>query len=383
MLFSFLVLLLSHSPILDFRPLSLGIFPSVLLGKKPKILRSTNITFDQLSTRKSLSLCWNNINFKEMEKALLSPIKKKIPINDYLNIKASPYNPTVFILFLKNGLKAVFKPDRPVDEINSALMAYRFSQFMQWKFVPPTIIRTIDGKKGAVQLFVEGLDGTKYDPKKYLTRLQKSDIFTFYFVTGNFSSRRSHFVFGKHCKEPAIIDNDQMMNDVFIQYGDYPFLRHEIKDLNFSLSNPKEYGQFPLNQVQSVDAEALIGLNKSQFVEKMRGIFTDMEDFNKSYLYKWYNLLIEQGYLDGNFDFVKWRNSYWIKVNFSFFVSHKDFVPSLFSKQTISKLKALNSSIINSFLPHMSVRRETVMGILYRKNVILKESFKAGRSRKN
>lgn len=66
----------------------------------------------------------------------------------------------------------------------SALMAYRFSQFMNFKLVPPTVIREINGKKGIVQLFIDGVNGKSYDAIKKLHPIQKSNIYTFYYVLG-------------------------------------------------------------------------------------------------------------------------------------------------------------------------------------------------------
>ena len=126
--------------------------------------------------------CWNNINFKEIESLLLSSsIQKSTSIYEYLNIPDRKYNLTApLLLSLENGLKAVFKPNRYSDQIKAALMAYQFSQFMGFKFVSPTVTRTINGKNGVVRFFVEETAELQHKFIKNLTPLEKSNIYIFY-----------------------------------------------------------------------------------------------------------------------------------------------------------------------------------------------------------
>ena len=58
-------------------------------------------------------------------------------------------------------------------------MAYRFSQFMDFKFVPPTVTRMIEGKNGVVRFFVEDTGDLQDHFTKTLTPLEKSDIYVF------------------------------------------------------------------------------------------------------------------------------------------------------------------------------------------------------------
>ena len=279
-------------------------------------------------------------------------------MEEYLKIKRSP-NYSGFILFLKGGLKAVFKTKTTVGEGSyySNVLAYRFSQFMNWKLVPPTVIRKINGKKGSVQLFI---DSMKFKPKKltsFLTSVQKSNIFTHYFVLGDYDGKEDNILLGKSCGNPALIDNDSVMESVFILYGDYPFVRYPIGNFKFFVSNYKEFEKFPIDKIQSIS------------IEKIK----ILEHFN--------NLNLYQSYLNikpKKFHFVKWKNSYWVKLNFPYyFPVYKDFLPIVFSKKIISKLKMLNENTLISFLkPGFFISNEKVSGILYRRNIILRESIK-------
>ena len=201
--------------------------------------------------------CWNDIDFEKTEKALLtSPVLKKVLLGEYLKIFIRPENPVIFLLFLKNGLKAVFKPRRPDRSIYAAVMMYHFSQFMKWKLVPPTVVRTIGGEKGSVQLFIEGSRFNRSTEK--LTSIQKSDIFTYYFVSGESDTSSRNILLGKTCGKPALIDNSQIFSDyVYAEYGDYPFLRVKIENLNSSMSSYEDYEKFPVGRVQSVSMKKL------------------------------------------------------------------------------------------------------------------------------
>ena len=314
--------------------------------------------------------CWNDIDFKKTEYQLLtSPILTRISIEEYLKIKQFPGNPEVFILFFKNGLKGVLKPNRSDYQMYFSVMAYRFSQFMEWKLIPPTVVRTIKGETGSVQLFIE----SKTFNKQHLSPIQKSNIFIHYFVTGNKDAKQKHILIGKNCRMPALIDNETAFLNTYIQYGDYPFIQYPIKNLRFALSNIKDYEKFPINKIQSVN---LNQVNSGVKFLKKTFVGLSMEDLNDL------SRMFFDKYSPQNLYFVKWKNSYWIKFNlYQMHLISKEFLPRVFQKKTICKLKSLNSNVLNSFLPSsapFSLSKETIFSILYRRDIILKEAKKFG-----
>ena len=154
--------------------------------------------------------CWNDINFKKIERKLLkSSIIKKIPYYQYyknqemLNgkteesiIKSHTFDHRkrkhqgypLFVLFYRNGLKAIFKRVNSTTEDNypyheyygGIISAYNFARFLGLKIVPPTVIRNVDGKEGVVQLFVENISKIKQRILTVLTLFRKA-IYTFTF----------------------------------------------------------------------------------------------------------------------------------------------------------------------------------------------------------
>lgn len=312
---------------------------------------------------------WYDIDFEKTEKLLFSSnIKKIIPLYEYLNIPDRQFNPTPFLLFLENDLKAVFKPNRYFPRIHSALMAYRFSQFMNFKLVPPTITRTINGKKSLVRFFIEKTDCLQDKFTKNLTPVETSDIYTFYFVLGEWDANKYNVLFETSSGKPVLIDNETSMTASFIPYGDYPFRSFKIKNLNLSIASPEEYENFPCNEIKKLNNYSMAYLQK---------IFYDMTEteFN-NYFMPW--CFERLNFLnDGNMYFVRWNNAYWIKHNFTYYTEiFRNFLPTVFSKKTIDKLQKLNHDIITSFLPDSSIQETIISGILYRRGILLKEAFK-------
>lgn len=279
--------------------------------------------------------CWNDIDFKKVEQLLLiSPIKKKISIKSYNGEK-----PDVFLLFFKNGMKAIFKPERDIMEQASALRGYQLSQVLNFKLIPPTVIRTINGERGMVRFFVEGIPGDRYNLRD-LKSFEKNAIYSFYFILGEIDHAEKDIVIGKNCNRPALFDSDEnMMLFSFIQYGDFPFFRYSIPSLPVIDLNVSDYKQFPFDKVKTVEQISTIEPKKIQNIFSYMP-FDFIEELTDSFDYP---------VVDDTLYYVRWKNALWIKLNLNDVnYIYKDFIPSFFSKKTIRSLKNLNQSNLNS-----------------------------------
>ena len=313
--------------------------------------------------------CWNDIDFEKIENLLLSSdVRKVTSVYEYLNIPDRKYNPTALLLYLDKDMKAVFKPNRGSKQIWAPLMAYRFSQFMGFNFVPPTIIRTINGKHGVVRFFVEDTDDMKWKSLKNLTPLEKSDIYIFYFILGECDANKYNVLFEVESGKPVLVDNETIMTASFMPYGDYPFRSLQISDLKISISSSEEYKRFPLEEVRKLNNYSM---------NYLKNTFHDMteSEFN-NYFIPW--IFNRRKYLsDGNIYFVRWNNAYWIKKNFTYYTQiYKDFLPTVFSKKTIDRLKQLDYQTLDSFLPDFFIEETIIFGILHRRDVLLREASK-------
>ena len=311
--------------------------------------------------------CWNDIDFEEAENLLLSSnIQKITSVYDYLHIPDRKYNPTALLLFFDNGLKAVFKPNRSPNRMQAALMAYHFSQFMDFKFVPPTVIRTINGENGVVRFFVEDVNELQHNFISNLTPLEKSNIYVFYFVLGECDANLYNVLFERRSGKPVLVDNETCLTASFMPYGDYPFRSLAIHNLKISISSPEEYERFPLKEISKLSS-----CSKSY----LKNIFHDMtESAFDDYFIPW--CFKRRPFLhDGNMYFVRWNNAYWIRKNFMYYEQiYKNFLPQVFSEKTICQLRKIDCKSLRSFLPNFFISNTILFGILHRRDVILKEA---------
>ena len=324
--------------------------------------------------------CWNDIDFKKTEKLLRTlPVKNSIPLREHLNLPERPFTPyerPAFVLILDKNIKAVFKTrcgELPLN-CGSELMAYRFSQLMKFKLVPPTVIRTINGKKGTVRLFVDGVTGQDYNSVKYLTSEQKSDIYTFYFVLGENDAGEKHIILGRNCKKPALIDNDTMITvRAIFKYGDFPFFSYKIKNLEvLSLDHPKKWHGFPFDKVK------FLKFNRPFKESTLKKIFPNMKETFLFILKTFHS-----DTLNNELHFVKWKNAYWIKLNL-IDRKHifKDFLPTVFSQRTIKQLEKIKVSDLSVPFYNKDIPKWYFSGFIHRKNIILKEAQKLRKASK-
>ena len=346
-------------------------------NRKSKVHKSEIMSVKEFTMEKQR--CWNDIDFKKTEEMLLnSVIHRKVPLHKYKNesedisfflsklvsLLKGKRNYNYFVLYLDNNLKAIFKPNKGLEAMASALLAYHFSQFMNLKLVPPTVIREINGEKGAVQLFIDGVDGRNYDAVKKLHPTQKSDIYTFYFVLGDHNVHKPNQLFGKNCREPALIDNENIIGNTFIAFGDYPFIalrgikaKRQFQHL--------ELKHFPMSQVKSV--------KKPITYTKIKRIFHGLRDDRL-------RIMLDTDLDDNKFYYVKWKGHYWLKQN-NLNIKHifKDMVPSAFQKSTLEKLKKLKKLDLENIKPSLfdypyPIPENVISGILYRKDLLLKQN---------
>ena len=217
----------------------------------------------------------------------------------------TPINSSIFILFLNNNLKAIFKPERKFESsIKSAYMAYRLPQFMNLKLVPPTVIRTINGKTGIVQLFIDSWTGKQIDPVKNLTTLEKSKIYIFSFILGEHDLHPGNLLIGKRCKQPALVDNGSAFWPAVFKYNDYPFVPY-TKTMTTPSGNFMNLKEFPENKITSIKVNTIFSnINLSQ----------DKKDLIRIH-FSWFGGPEEL--VDKNFIFVDdWKGALWIKKKF-------------------------------------------------------------------
>ncbi len=305
---------------------------------------------------KQTSVCWDNIDFEETEKILLeAPIRKIIPITEYLNLnlkKKKDSHP--LILVFNNNLKAVFKYGRDKRQMSSSLVSYLLSKRLNLRFIPPTVVRSVNGRIGTVRLFIEEhkvsseKDRLKY--MKELPPLQKSDFYTLsFFFAGDLTLK--NMIISKNCKKLVIIDNDKHIYfPNYIKYGDYPFIHYMARHFEFKIRDAEE---FPYEKVKYASV--------SEMKKKMPPYY-----------------LWSRNVINGKYGYVKFRNKYWI---YAPHITYRLFKPKIFSKDTLNNLKSLNHRglyqtlyVNHPFTDHIIPRPDFIDLVLHRRNLLLREA---------
>lgn len=149
--------------------------------------------------------------------------------------KKIEFDGSVFLVTLSGGVKAVFK-SLPLDDQGDAMAevaAYKASLYLGFPYVPPTILRQVEGMKGSLQLFVDTpIDLLVPDEyQKFLKGISAEDeanLRIFYFVFGQWDSGAHNLLAytENDISYPIAIDNSAIRNHQHIMsYGDLPFVR--------------------------------------------------------------------------------------------------------------------------------------------------------------
>ena len=213
--------------------------------------------------------------------------------------KKAEFDGQVFLITLENGIKAVFK-SLPLDDQGDAkaeVAAYQASVYLGFPYIPPTVLRKINGMRGSLQLFVStSIDLLKNgEYEKYSKKFSKEDkdnLKIFYFVFGQWDSGAHNLLaYPDESKiYPIAIDNSGIRNHQHVRYGELPFIRVFYSD---KLNTNDWDKPFPFENAKIIDNPSYDNLKKS-FNNKLP------ESFYKSF--KFYNQPLK---------YIIYQNSLW------------------------------------------------------------------------
>ena len=149
---------------------------------------------------------------------------------------------------LKCGMKGVFKPFSE-HAIFAEVAAYKASHTMGFSLVPPTVVRTIQGKVGSLQLFVNTnvdtrVKGVFEHAIDHADPDELANLKIFYYVFGQWCFRKRNILINAengHFQFIAI-DNEALWHRHYCRYGDDPFVDRHWKGLKIPTLN---YESFP------------------------------------------------------------------------------------------------------------------------------------------
>lgn len=143
--------------------LALGSSASKFINPKPDDVISLKLIGENALHRSQLSYS----KLFPLSGRKVSKVEKKLKSSEVIGseILGGGMNKT-FLITLKSGQKGVWKPHVETDLSNyrTEVLAYEIDRKLGLKLVPPTVERTINGKKGSLQLFVKNKkdnDGVK------------------------------------------------------------------------------------------------------------------------------------------------------------------------------------------------------------------------------
>ena len=148
--------------------------------------------------------------------------------------KRTDFEGNVFLVYLEGGVKGFFKPvsDQDYGDACAEVAAYEASRHLGFPHIPPTVLRTIKGKRGSFQLYIE----TEIDtvvPEHYkvvmksVRRKEIENLRAFYFIFGQWDSGPHNMLLYMENGVPHVIaiDNSGIRQRQHVTYGDLPFVR--------------------------------------------------------------------------------------------------------------------------------------------------------------
>ena len=166
--------------------------------------------------------------------------------------KRASYTNAVYLVTLKNGLKAVFKPESNCQNPYAEVAAYKASKLLGLKLVPPTVIRSHNNIYGSLQFFVESpFDLINNDQNKkarsILTLQEINDTYLFYFIFGHadINNRGNQIIAFNNKAKIALVDNSSISTAIPIFYEDHAFVNwfegNAFWALFYRISKPMDF----------------------------------------------------------------------------------------------------------------------------------------------
>lgn len=285
---------------------------------------------------------WKNSNITQ--ELCTSSVIAIQPMQEVLEKKGKTvcFDNNVALITLENGLKAVFKPGNRVEndfaDAEAEVAAYKASVFLGFPDVPSTIMRTINGEYGSLQLYVDThIDVLKDDTFKlssYISPQQQEEYKLFCFILGQWDTGAHNIlIYHDGKKQYAIaIDNAAIKNRQHVKYGSLPFVRIWYNEQLTNLEPQKDTDEFPFDDPQKIvnptEADLYTHFNSYIPLSICKGLAR-----KKILTYALYN------------------NGLWIQHHAHNETFEKSFIATC-SKETLEKLKQLDIQTIRSFFSH-------------------------------
>ncbi len=316
-------------------------------------LRACTYSWDTQSEARALE--------KSLKKLPIESIKglRKYFLGENKEQEARWSNNAIKIVELAGGLKAIFKTRQYAY---AEVAAYNLSQVMGLGLVPPTVLRTIDGEFGSLQLFIPSMGTIEKNLHKVSSKLL-SDMQIFYFIAGQWDVHSGNQLVyerdGKICL--ALIDNAGMLHRQQVIYGHIPFVEKGGGNRRNKPSvNPSK---FPFSEGRRLEFTSY-----SAFSDFMRP-FIEKSHREALWLKK------------KRVPYIIWRDSLWMQI-YKYSVSKPAFT-SVYYASTLKAAERLNYKLLRTVWeegyhvdpPHYE---DLIKLMLYRRDQLIEAAHSTG-----
>ena len=153
----------------------------------------------------------------------------------------------LLLISLKNGIKGVFKQLNK-NAICAEVAAYKASHILGFDLVPPTVIRTINGTRGSLQLFVKTnvdpmVRGAFDDAVRHADPDELATLKIFYYVFGQWSNGPRNILINSENGQVHFIaiDNEGLWHRKYWRYGDNAFIYRHWEGINIPKTNVESF----------------------------------------------------------------------------------------------------------------------------------------------
>ncbi len=203
-----------------------------------------------------------------------------------------------YLVELSSGHFGVFKPEgSDLSGSKGEVAAYLLSEYLQLHVVPPTVIRTINGMTGSLQLFMKtdtDMKASKEVETTALSRVKLKDwqkVNLLHFLIGQWDRHIGNFLIDRNGHLIAI-DNETMTNPVKWRLGEYPWQRRSHRT---QLMSTEEFPFEPYKVIEGVSHEKMIaafaGYLRPDIMARMS---RELRNFP-----------------DGKYPYIIWRGNLW------------------------------------------------------------------------
>jgi len=304
------------------------------------------------------------------EQLVAQPIRRAQPLQQYLEQGGNAWegSNTLWLLELRNGLKAVFRSENEPWGSQAEIAGFRFTRWLGLDIVPITVFRGFHSSEwpegqpwpfptsyrtGSLQVFVPALPATA-EQAQAMDGLFKADMEVVSFVMGRYDNHLGNLLMDS-AGRAWMVDFENSLELQQVRYGQFPYARRGTRRAN--LPSLSALQPFPFDAPQSMSDPSL-----EQIQQKFSPWWTFWPEGMKNLYTR------TQSLPDKTLNYAIWDHYLWIQVQAQ---SRRPAFTTIYRSSTMRRLADLDSKILRELLP-APYTQDHIRGILERTAQVLK-----------